>query len=60
MRLSNIEDADKFLKDTFIDDYNKRFSHTKGLPDIHLGIDGENLDNIFCMKQKDKLGMIIQ
>jgi len=48
--ISNIEEANKFLKKSFIEDYNKRFSHTEGLPDIHIELNGENLDNIFCFE----------
>jgi transposase len=52
MGISDIDEANKFLKDSFIEDYNKRFSHTKGLPDIHLELNSENLDNIFCHETK--------
>ena len=50
--ISDIDEANKFLKDTFIEDYNKRFSQIKGLPDIHLELNGENLDDIFCYETK--------
>jgi len=46
--ISNIDAANKFLRESFIRNYNKRFAHTEGLPDIHIELNGENLDNIFC------------
>jgi len=52
MGISNIDEANKFLKDSFIENYNKRFSYTKGLPDIHIELNKENLDNIFCHETK--------
>ena len=52
MGISDIDEANKFLKSSFIEDYNKRFSHTEGLPDIHLELNGENLDNVFCFETK--------
>jgi hypothetical protein len=47
--ISDIEEANKFLKTFFIADYNRRFSiEREELPDIHVKFNGENLDNIFC------------
>ena len=46
--ISDIEEANKFLKDFYIEDHNKRFSATEGITDIHIDLNGENLDNIFC------------
>jgi len=50
--ISNIDEANKFLKDSFIEDYNKHFSQTKGLSDIHLALNSENLENVFCHETK--------
>lgn len=50
--ISNIEQGNKFLKDFFIADYNRRFSITEELEDIHSSLNGENLDNIFCYETK--------
>lgn len=51
MRLSNISDiteANKFLQERFLENYNKRFSNSEGLTDVHYKLNGENLDNVFC------------
>jgi len=50
--ISSIDEANKFLAESFIEDYNKRFSCAEGLPDIHIELNGENLDNIFCFETK--------
>lgn len=46
--ISDIDGANRFLREWFNEDYNSRFSHTEGLANIHLELNGENLDNIFC------------
>lgn len=46
--ISDIDGANRFLRESFIENHNRRFSYTEGLPDIHLELNGENLDNIFC------------
>jgi len=50
--ISSIEEANKFLKESFISDYNKRFSIRETIPNIHIALNGENLDNIFCYERK--------
>ena len=49
-RISSIEEANKFLRDSFIEQYNEKFARTEGLPDIHIEVKGKNLDNIFCFE----------
>lgn len=46
--ISGIEEGNKFLKEYFIEDYNKKFAKAEGLADIHREADGLKLDNIFC------------
>jgi len=46
--ISSITEANKFLEETFLENYNKRFSNGDGLTDIHYQLNGENLDNVFC------------
>lgn len=46
--ISSITEANKFLRETFLEDYNNRFSNDDQLTDIHYRLNGENLDNIFC------------
>jgi len=43
-----IDGAGRILRELFIEDYNRRFSRSEQLADIHLELIGENLDNIFC------------
>jgi DNA invertase Pin-like site-specific DNA recombinase len=46
--ISDIDSANKFLKEEFIADYNNKFAHPENLPDIHIKNHGKNLDNVFC------------
>lgn len=46
--ISNINEANKFLDEYFIDEYNKRFAQVEDLADIHRTTEGMNLDNVFC------------
>lgn len=46
--ISSIEEANKFLKEVFIDQYNKRFAMVEGLADIHITAKETNLDDVFC------------
>ena len=50
--ISSIEEANKFLKEVFIDQYNKRFAIVVGLADIHRTTEGMNLDDVFCYETK--------
>lgn len=49
--ISTIEDANQFLDEVFLDDFNKRFAHLDALPDIHRSAQGIDLNNIFCYEQ---------
>lgn len=50
--ISSIDEANKFLRESFIADYNKKFSIQETIPDIHIELNGQNLDNIFCYETK--------
>jgi hypothetical protein len=53
MRLREISNiADKFLKEHFIEDYNRRFAEPDGLADVHGETDGINFSNVFCYETK--------
>lgn len=46
--ISTIDEANKFLRESFIDELNTKFSVNKELPDIHRKTNGICLKNIFC------------
>lgn len=46
--ISDISTANKFLREQFIAQYNKKFARKEAIPDIHIQVNGINLDNIFC------------
>jgi len=48
--ISNIAEANKYLKEVFMDDFNERFSVNPELPDVHRQADGYQLEKIFCYK----------
>lgn len=50
--ISTIEDANEFLREHFIEDYNRRFANVEGLADIHRETDGISLDDVFCYETK--------
>ena len=50
--ISNINEANKFLDEYFVDEYNKRFAQVEALADIHRTTEGMNLDNVFCYETK--------
>lgn len=50
--ISTIEDANRFLDESFLDDFNKRFAHPDTLTDIHRSAQGIDLKNIFCCVQE--------
>jgi IS30 family transposase len=49
-RISNIADANKYLQNSFIEDYNRRFAVNTNVPNTHRKTDGYDLKNIFCFK----------
>lgn len=51
-KISNINEANKFLDEYFIDEYNKRFAQVEDLADIHRTTEGMNLDDVFCYETK--------
>jgi hypothetical protein len=48
--ISNIAEANKYLQEDFIDEFNERFAVNPGVADVHRSIDGYQLENIFCYK----------
>jgi len=48
--ISTIDDANRYLEDTYINEHNQRFAHSKGLDDIHRSALGLDLKNIFCFE----------
>jgi hypothetical protein len=51
VNISNIEDANDFLDNTFLDHFNKRFAHIDNLSDFHRCASGIDLSNIFCFEE---------
>jgi hypothetical protein len=51
--ISTIEDANRYLKEEYLPDFNKRFVvEPAGTQDAHRSINGFNLDTIFCIQEK--------
>lgn len=51
--ISTIEAGNKFLEEVYIPDFNKRFVvEPAGTQDAHRPLNGIDLDNIFCIKEK--------
>jgi len=48
--ISNIAEANKFLEQEFIEEYNKQFSVNPSASDVHRDINGIHLNKIFCYK----------
>ena len=48
--ISTIDDANRFLDTTYIQDHNARFARQDHLPDIHRRAEGIDLNNIFCFE----------
>jgi transposase len=48
--ISTIADANAFLDAEYLNEHNKRFAHTEGLPDVHRSCEGYDLTNIFCFQ----------
>jgi len=48
--ISKIDDANRYLEDTYINEHNQRFARSKGLDDIHRSAVGLDLKNIFCFE----------
>lgn len=49
-RISNIGEANKYLLDEFINEYNERFGLKIETPDVHYPLGEIDLRNIFCYK----------
>jgi len=50
--ISDIDSANKFLREEFIGYYNNKFSIKEDLPNIHTSSEGIDLDNVFCRETK--------
>lgn len=48
--ISNIAEANKYVQEKFISDYNRRFAVNPDVPDTHRITTGYDLKNIFCYK----------
>ena len=48
--ISTIEDANRFLDSTYLQEHNTRFAHQDHLPDVHRSAEGLDLNNIFCFE----------
>lgn len=48
--ISNIGEANKFLQERFLEQYNSRFALKLEVPDVHRKAVGYDLKNIFCYK----------
>jgi hypothetical protein len=48
--ISNIAEANKYLQEVFIDQFNQRFRVNLESADVHRGVEGYQLENIFCYK----------
>jgi transposase len=49
--ISTIKEANRFLDEYFLDDFNRRFASTDSLADIHRSASGLDLTNIFCFEE---------
>jgi transposase len=55
MRLKNIStiaEANRFLEEEFLDEFNARFAHPEDLRDVHRPLKGYDVKNIFCFQQE--------
>lgn len=50
--ISTLAEANRFLEDEFLDDYNARFAHTQEVRDIHRSLKNYDVKNIFCFEQE--------
>jgi len=48
--ISNIAEANKYLRDVFIERYNEKFAVNLELPNVHRSAKGYKLEKIFCYK----------
>lgn len=48
--ISTVDDANKYLKEVFIREYNQRFASSLGKENVHRNPAGYDLQNIFCYK----------
>ena len=48
--ISNIAEANKYLKEEFIEEFNERFSVNPEVANVHRPSEGIDFRNIFCYK----------
>ncbi len=53
--ISTIDDANRYLEESYINEHNQRFAHSIGLDDIHRSAVGLDLKNIFCFETMRQL-----
>ena len=49
--ISTIEQANRFLLESFMEQYDEKFSSSDDLADIHRSVDSYDLNNVFCYEQ---------
>lgn len=50
--ISTMAEANRFLENEFLDEYNARFAHPEGLADVHRPLNGLDVKNIFCFQHE--------
>ena len=50
-RISNIAEANKYLRDVFLKEFNERFAVSSSQADVHRDVNGKKLHEIFCYKK---------
>lgn len=51
-KISTIAEANDFLDEEFLDEFNAQFAHPEDLRDVHRLLKGYDVENIFCFQQE--------
>lgn len=51
-KIATIAEANRFLEDEFLDEYNAQFAHPEDLRDVHRPLKDYDVKNIFCFQQE--------
>lgn len=51
-KISTLSEANDFLEEEFLDEFNAQFAHPKDLPDVHRSLKGYDVKNVFCFQQE--------
>ena len=51
-KISTIAEANDFLDEEFLDEFNAQFAHPEDLRDVHRSLKGYDVENIFCFQQE--------